>query len=407
MDTPSISSEVLLFDILGTMRAVTDGRQTRRSRRMEGRCGAPHAMRIQSSEINLTAQHSQLKEHSIRQTLRLRVTAQPSPAARADRPALLGGAGDTVQVSDSARARLVAAGEAPKAGRTARTAGAAAEQAKMRLLIAIIERLTGRKIKVVSMEDLSGKADGTEQAAADRSAPPTQPTQPQISLFYERVEETRESEQVDFHARGIVETEDGRRLEFEVSLKLNREFVSRLTLRIGGGPQPEDPLVINYAAPTAVLGAPGGAVDLNGDGRAAELLPQLMPGSGYLVRDVDGDGRITRGDELFGPHTGNGFAELAAHDADRSGWLDAADPIYSELRLWAGAVDAEGNAAGLLTLAECGVGAIWLRPIETPFELRDASQSLLGQLRATGVFVGPDGRAGTVQQIDLVVGAQE
>jgi hypothetical protein len=62
----------------------------------------------------------------------------------------------------------------------------------------------------------------------------------------------------------------------------------------------------------------------------------------WIARDLDGDGAITSGAELFGSSTilaggtaaRHGFAALAALDANSDGVLDARDPAFAELVLW-------------------------------------------------------------------------
>ena len=62
----------------------------------------------------------------------------------------------------------------------------------------------------------------------------------------------------------------------------------------------------------------------------------------WIALDLDGDGAITSGAELFGSSTvlangaraPNGFAALAALDANGDGVLDARDPMFSRLVLW-------------------------------------------------------------------------
>jgi hypothetical protein len=61
----------------------------------------------------------------------------------------------------------------------------------------------------------------------------------------------------------------------------------------------------------------------------------------WLVRDLDGDGQISSGRELFGSFTAlgdrralNGFEALAALDSDGDGFITAKDPAHRELRLW-------------------------------------------------------------------------
>ena len=61
----------------------------------------------------------------------------------------------------------------------------------------------------------------------------------------------------------------------------------------------------------------------------------------WLVRDLDGDGQISSGRELFGSFTSleghravNGFEALAVLDADGDGLITPRDPGHAELRLW-------------------------------------------------------------------------
>ncbi len=62
----------------------------------------------------------------------------------------------------------------------------------------------------------------------------------------------------------------------------------------------------------------------------------------WIARDLDGDGAITNGAELFGSSTAlvdggtarNGFDALVALDANHDGTLDARDPEFGDLVLW-------------------------------------------------------------------------
>jgi hypothetical protein len=68
----------------------------------------------------------------------------------------------------------------------------------------------------------------------------------------------------------------------------------------------------------------------------------------WIALDRDGDGAITSGAELFGSgtvladgtHATNGFIALAELDANHDGRIDAADPAFAQLVLWA---DANGD----------------------------------------------------------------
>jgi hypothetical protein len=90
---------------------------------------------------------------------------------------------------------------------------------------------------------------------------------------------------------------------------------------------------------------------------------------GFLVLDLNGDGRITSGRELFGDRTlcgaercADGAAALAQHDSNRDGKVDARDAVFSQLKVW---VDANGDgrseASELKSLADHGVKAISLK----------------------------------------------
>jgi hypothetical protein len=52
-------------------------------------------------------------------------------------------------------------------------------------------------------------------------------------------------------------------------------------------------------------------------------------------------------------------------------------------------------------LKQSGVGAIYLGRAATPFDVNGEQGNALGQVRASGLFLGEDGHAGSVQQLDL------
>jgi hypothetical protein len=128
----------------------------------------------------------------------------------------------------------------------------------------------------------------------------------------------------------------------------------------------------------ALTGAAGGVLfDLDGDG-APERLAWTGAGSddAWLALDRDGDGRITRGAELFGnftpqpaPPAGqvrNGFLALAVYDThgrggDGDGLIDARDAVFARLRLWRDANhDGVSQPAELHTLPALDVARLHL-----------------------------------------------
>ncbi len=88
---------------------------------------------------------------------------------------------------------------------------------------------------------------------------------------------------------------------------------------------------------------------------------------GLLVRDLDGDGKIHTGRELFGSNTrlasgelaDNGFAALSDLDGNQDGIVDSQDSAFAELKIWRDSNQNGLTEAGeLLTLSQAGVVAI-------------------------------------------------
>lgn len=104
--------------------------------------------------------------------------------------------------------------------------------------------------------------------------------------------------------------------------------------------------------------AAGAAFDIDGDG-ALDRSSFVTGGDAFLARDVDGDGVISSGKELFGDQTGaaNGYASLAALDDNGDGVVDGADRAFDSLRLVTSA--GEGlKVSNTLSLTEAGIAAI-------------------------------------------------
>lgn len=208
-----------------------------------------------------------------------------------------------------------------------------------------------------------------------------------------------ESEQLSFSAAGVVRTADGAEIRFELGFTMARSYTESVSFSLRAGDQRlKDPLVLDFGGPAAALSDVRFDFDLDGDGRKEQL--PLLSGSGFLAFDRNANGRIDDGRELFGPTSGDGFAELAALDDDGNGWIDEADAAWSQLRLWS--PDAEGKGR-LQTLNDAGVGAFHLGRVDTPFGLKDAANDTQGLLRASSIYLREDGRVGTLSQVDLRV----
>lgn len=209
-----------------------------------------------------------------------------------------------------------------------------------------------------------------------------------------------ESETTSFRAAGTVQTVDGRSIDININVSMSRSFTSYYEKQYSSTIlQVCDPLVINYGGNIADLDKEYSFFfDLDTDGQE-EKIARLTGDSGFLALDLNNDGIINDGSELFGTKSGDGFKDLSTYDEDGNGWIDEGDSIFEKLRIWS--KDAEGNDV-LYTLKDQNVGAIYTGAIDTQFSINDMDNSTLGYVRKTGVFLFEDGNTGTVQHIDLV-----
>lgn len=73
--------------------------------------------------------------------------------------------------------------------------------------------------------------------------------------------------------------------------------------------------------------------DLDQDG-FAEQTGWVTGGDGILAIDINGDGQINDGSELFGPNGTNGFTLLAELDSNMNGVIDSGDDRWNDLIMW-------------------------------------------------------------------------
>jgi trimeric autotransporter adhesin len=88
------------------------------------------------------------------------------------------------------------------------------------------------------------------------------------------------------------------------------------------------------------------------------------------VRDINGDGVINDGKELFGEGTvladgsraKDGYAAMAALDGNHDGKLDASDAVFKQLQVWVdGDRDGVTDAGELKSLADLGIASLSLQ----------------------------------------------
>lgn len=351
-------------------------------------------MRIAAAAVALESRHQLVTRHEESETLRAWRGARRPDFEGAQR------SGSTLppppQLSDAGKAAQSAEADAIE-----RAGDAVDNDPFLRLLRTMIEWLTGEPVKVFDASQIAAApAAGSESPLPAESPQRGARRSAGFGIEYDYHALHEEIERTEFAAQGVVKTADGREIAFTLELTMARHFRSETSVSVrAGDTRRTDPLVINFGGTAAQLSSQRFRFDLDADGRAEDV-PLLAGGSGYLALDLDGNGRIDSGAELFGPASGSGFAELAAFDEDGNGWIDEGDAVFSRLRVWSPAAAGHGT---LTTLAEHGVGALSLGYVGTAFELRDSDNSDLGAVRDTGIYLTEAGTAGTLQEIDLTV----
>jgi Ca2+-binding RTX toxin-like protein len=134
---------------------------------------------------------------------------------------------------------------------------------------------------------------------------------------------------------------------------------------------------------------------------------------GLLVLDLNANGAVDSGRELFGDNTllpngqlaANGFAALAQYDANADGRINSLDAIYTQLKIWqdanqdgpsTGSGQAVSQASEMTTLAQQGVASINLAATQTNTALGGGNTQTW-----TGSFVRADGTTGVAGAAEL------
>jgi hypothetical protein len=124
---------------------------------------------------------------------------------------------------------------------------------------------------------------------------------------------------------------------------------------------------------------------------------------GLLLLDLNGNGTIDSGRELFGDNTqvpaaadgtaqtaANGYQALQQHDTNADGQIDSQDAVYSQLRVWQDTnQDGISQAGEMRTLAQLGIASIGVQGTETNTNLGQGNSQI-----ASGTFTRADGTSG-------------
>lgn len=166
-----------------------------------------------------------------------------------------------------------------------------------------------------------------------------------------------------------------------------------------------DPLVLDldHNGLSFTSQAAGVHFDLNADG-VVDQVAWTNAHDGLLAFDVNGNGLIDNGTELFTPdfaggHYASGLAALASLDSNHDGVINSADKDFSKLVVWQDANhNGVSNAGELHSLADLGITEISLDAKSEPTYVD-------GQLvSANGTFTYADGTKGSFGEVNFDIG---
>lgn len=324
-------------------------------------------MKISHYALQLGSRHQHLET----QHQQLRIEIIPPPQAVPPQ--------EVVTLSDSGTHATE-----PDAGHDADAAGLTPQ---LMLLKGLLERLFGASIKLLPANALQAP-----EPVAIASPPAPGGVIVTASTSY------REQETLQVSGNGSVSTADGQRFEFMLDISSSRSFRLDANLTARSGAAAKDPLLLTLDGHAAQFA--GATVQFQLDAqRPASALPMPSNG-GWLALDRNRNGKVDNGGELFGPASGDGFADLAQLDRNQDGVLDDSDPLFAELKLWQARPDGQAQLAALSSVR---VGAILLQRVAAPFSYRDGQNQEFARARSAGLYLSEDGQAGYLGQVDVSV----
>ncbi len=160
-----------------------------------------------------------------------------------------------------------------------------------------------------------------------------------------------------------------------------------------------DPIILDLDGDGYRFGSTA-TFDIDADG-AADRVTWNSSADGMLAIDLNGNGRIDDGSELFTPDfAGGGFASgvdaLASLDSNGDGVIDASDPAYADLLIWRDAnADGVSDAGELARLADLGITSVAATAVAV-------DEAIDGQtVTARGGFIRADGTTGGYVEVNL------
>ncbi|MEH6442574.1 MAG: hypothetical protein V7784_01630 [Oceanospirillaceae bacterium] len=371
-------------------------------------------MIIQSSEVNTTTSHEKSESRTFSSTSSINIGSQLT-ASNSDDSATNSAATRFAQLIEqlSNDTQTAASDEEGKNSilvmttggfrfRTAQETNEANEQ-ELRTSIKMFQQL----LQALSLQE--GKAlnypntEITDVLSTDENYPQDDassvfnPGGISIQMSLNTSETVEEHESMSFNSSGTIKTMDGKNISFSLDMSMQRDYSYTSTTEFTQSVLFKDPLIINYPGESADLSDQKYAFDIDADGNE-EMISFFNKGA-MLALDKNSDGTINDGSELFGALSGNGFADLKAYDEDGNNYIDEADSIFNDLKLW---TKTPGEDY-LENLQSMNIGAIYLGATDTPFDLKGADNQFNGQVKSSSFYLTEDGQAGNIQQVDMVV----
>ncbi|MEK7415396.1 MAG: hypothetical protein AAB263_18975, partial [Planctomycetota bacterium] len=222
-------------------------------------------------------------------------------------------------------------------------------------ILILLERLFGAKgaraaaLRLKSVQSDLQRVHASSVNGPALSAPSSSaPTHAGWGLIAESHQRLTDIQSASLVADGTFTLDDGSSFTFHLDWTQTITRVEESHTRIAlGDAQLSDPISLDLTGGGFGFLPGSSTLDLHG---LPSLIPRPKPGNALLVNDANGDDKLD-GSELLGAKTGQAFRELAGHDQNRNGWIDAGDPAFGSLRLWDG-------VRGLTTLQQAGIAAL-------------------------------------------------
>ena len=172
----------------------------------------------------------------------------------------------------------------------------------------------------------------------------------------------------------------------------------------GEAEETRSPLVIDLDGDGIETLTAAGGVYFDHDGNGfRENSGWVGQDDGLLVRDINGNGQIDDGSELFGNHTllsngekaANGFEALKDLDSNGDGVFNASDEAWNQIMIWQdrnsnGKVD----SGELLTLESAGIAGI-----DLDYEHQEVVDANGNAHKQSGTIIKSDGTTGSIADV--------